>query len=379
MKKIKLSVEVVYFWMLSIYIWRYTIFASLAWNDKYKTITTSISALLKMILVVLLIVFLSVVILSNKRKHYILDFIVILAFYLSSRITNDDTIIWGIVLLLFSKVSSFERIIKIYFKNMLLCFGAIIIFYLTGITCNVMSEVSYRAGNSLGTGHANVIAALCVNLFLAYSYIYLKEKRYIIVLISSMIVGFIWKLTYSKTSVVLLVVFSALVLLYDVMLKTRTQKMMKVLKILVILAIGSSVYLMISGNQISYISDSGFSVRFSQAFIIFQKYGINLFGNNIEFISTIDASRLGIVALILDNAYLRLLLYYGIVPTILFIVIIICILRNVVNKKDYLLLIIACIFIIGGIMEKYILLLNMNFTLLGFANNKLTNKKIGEV
>jgi len=362
---------------LIIYIWRYTIFASLAWHDTYKPFASYISLFLKFMLcfLFLLLIFIG---LLNKNKYYLFGLIFIIPFYLSSTITAEDTLLWSMVLVIFSKATIFDRVIKVYYKHMLLCLGFIITCYFCNITYDVMKNISYASGNSLGTGHSNVIAALLLNLSLLHTYNYLKEKSSIAVLYILAVAGVVWKITNSRTSTILLVSFAIMLVIYNITLKSHTQIILNALKILIIIVIIGSVYLMINNGQFHYIRDTSFSVRFSQANIILQQYGVNLFGSKIEFISTIEASKLGIVALILDNAYLRLFLYYGIVPTILFVAVIIRVLKNTTKRKDYLFLIMITVFIIGGFMEKYILLLNMNFTLLGFLNFGTTNESSQE-
>ena len=101
---------------------------------------------------------------------------------------------------------------------------------------------------------------------------------------------------------------------------------------------------------------------------LFRQHGLHLFGSYIEFRSTILARTLNLPAVVLDSAYLSLLLNHGLIPSILFVIAIVRISMVFSKTKNYLLLIMMALFMLGGMMEQYVLHVQTNFTLLALTS-----------
>ena len=112
------------------------------------------------------------------------------------------------------------------------------------------------------------------------------------------------------------------------------------------------------------LADLTFATRFSSAYNIYQQYGIQAFGSDIEFVSSVVSAQTGKASVILDSAYLNLLLYRGFIATVLFAIALVLLFRKIGKKREYILLIIAALFVVDGLMEQNVFMIYCNFSLL---------------
>ena len=107
--------------------------------------------------------------------------------------------------------------------------------------------------------------------------------------------------------------------------------------------------------------DSLLSGRIRMANRFLNNYDIHFLGNKLELVSTYVASVTGKQALILDNAYIKLILQYGINVFVLFMFSYIKVSKKMYNKKNYIFVIIFFTYVIRGLTE------NILFTFYGNA------------
>lgn len=104
------------------------------------------------------------------------------------------------------------------------------------------------------------------------------------------------------------------------MKRTNSTFLLKLLKYIMIALVAVVIVFTVIYEQLSIvISDGTFLERFRFGTLLFKNYGIHLFGSNIAYVSTVDARSVGLSNLVLDSAYLRLLIGYGIMVTIFII------------------------------------------------------------
>ena len=360
----KIRLEDIYRYLLTAILWKVTFIAQLSWIAGARVVANQVSSLctrLILFLVVIYIIFKSV----KKPSLYDLATVaVLICAYLSYRVVDDDTFMYAAILVMLAKPFDIERTLKLYFKNMVLIIVSILIVLCLGLTNNKMVDFTYAVGYSLGTGHPNVIAALLLNTTLLGIALYLKNSPERSIVLSIIVAVVIYVITASRTSSILLLVFSIVYLLYLIMKKTKTQWIMNALKLTMVGVVAFSIYMMVNGGRAFGVNDTNFYVRFLQASRILKTYGIHLWGSNITFVSITEAAQTGVTPVILDNGYLRLLLYYGLVALVIFVVGIMTLIRKIGKQKDYILLLIVALFLAGGLMEKTVYSIQLNFTLI---------------
>lgn len=132
------------------------------------------------------------------------------------------------------------------------------------------------------------------------------------------------------------------------------------------------VYLYSSNLKIVGFFDELLSHRISLAYSILDNYGISLLGQYIPLVSTTEARRTGLTALVLDNAYMHLLLRYGVVLFVVFILFYSYFIYISFEEKGILSMLI--VFLYCGITETWLIRIEIDFLLVLFIPILLSNK-----
>ena len=119
-----------------------------------------------------------------------------------------------------------------------------------------------------------------------------------------------------------------------------------------------------SNNNILTRINEILSNRISLAKEIYLKYKLSFVGQNIHLISTYQAKKLNLIALVLDNAYFHLMIRYGLLLTICFIVLFFIQVKTFSEFGLIKLLTVCIVLFICGISETWMLRTEINFTLL---------------
>lgn len=361
--KLKFRLEDIYRYLLTVILWRITFIAPLSWISSARIIANQISHICAVLIIVLLIMY-AVLKMKHPELYDFLSILIIICAYLSYKTVGDETFLYATILIVLARPFNIEKTLRLYFKNMAIMMSAIVIVLLLGLTNDKVVDFTYATGHSLGTGHPNVIAALVLNMTFLAVILYLRNNPTRAIILSMVMSVIVYIITASRTSSILLLLFAVVYLLLLVLEKTKTQWLMNVLKLAMIAIVGFSVYMMLNNGQIVGVSDTNFYVRFLQANRIFKTYGIHLWGSDIAFISISEAAQTGVSPVILDNGYLRILLYYGLVAFGIFVCGIAMLIHKVGKQKNYVLLLMVALFLAGGLMEKTVYSIQLNFSLL---------------
>lgn len=383
--KMIIKKESIYYIALSLYIWNATIFTALNWTDSLVRIFITVGRYCKMISVCLLFFFCIWKFRKSFRFSDVVGICAIVVAFISYRTVYDDTFLMTVLYVVCGMGLATEKVLNCYYKNLLLCLTLIMVLFMCGITENKVYLFSYGTGYSLGTGHSNVIAALLLNLTLLWIYTHRQKNKYIILSLCLMESMLIWFITASRTASILLGTFGVVYFLFYSMIKENNKFLVHILRITMVGIICGAIYLVIGGGYeflLGGISDNNFVMRFLQAKNIYDAYGVSMWGNNIKFVSMSEAAITKEAVVILDNGILRLLLYYGCACFGIFILGLVCLLRNASKRKDFLLIAICLVFLLAGLMEKSVYTLQLNFTLLLITSGmrkKFTGISTGEL
>lgn len=110
--------------------------------------------------------------------------------------------------------------------------------------------------------------------------------------------------------------------------------------------------------------DNTFQSRFSMAGLAIQQSGLSFFGQDYGHIDWMQAVKAGVEPFCIDNIYLRLLIYYGVVPMVLSLLLLGGSLVRLAQRGDVLLFSLALVMLLAGMMEAFPLKATMNFVLL---------------
>lgn len=223
--------------------------------------------------------------------------------------------------------------------------------------------------NTFGFCHRNVLGANIVILCLAWFYIRYRKLKIQDVAVWSGIAVVTYMFALSRTSLIIQIVTIVGVFLFQ-QYEERILGIPKIQKIvlggflgIIVLCIFCTLFYS-KDNFIWGIIDKIFTKRIRFSNLCFKEYGLSLFGQRIPFVSSIEAQSTKSVKLILDNAYMRVLLYNGLIPGAMFLGIYYRALKVSLQKRDCALLCGLIVFAIYGLSERYMLDVFYQFPLL---------------
>ena len=290
--------------------------------------------------------------------------IVVISYFLS----KDNIILKAIMLIIASKDINFKKFIKFDLViKVIFCF-IIIIFSQIGIAENyVILRADGTIRQSLGFSHPNALAAYWLSICCDYIYLAFNKNKIIKLFICTIITFIIGYITDSRT-VIICVSLMIILLLYNNYLNNKIIKKIVIFLPYLLFALSlSSAYLYKSSDLIKNI-DRLLSIRIYYTEQYLQKYDINLFGQKIETVSTVQSRLLNISPQILDNSYIVLLLKFGIILLFCSCLLLSLRLKLSYRERDKLLIIILIIFMIVGLFENWLIKINYNPFILSFSS-----------
>lgn len=296
----------------------------------------------------------------------VIPIIMVILFLSAIKISNFD-ILLTILLVLLAKDVDYYKIVKTYFITMCIICAFVIVSSYVGITVDWIVNFTYGTGHSMGFNHPNNLGVIILSIVASWLYLYPNVKFPLLFGVPTIAGLIIWKIAAARTSAILLLAIPWLIFLFKSTKKFNFQNILKWEFWIVILAFLLSIYLMyrigLRGSM------NNFESRFNMPYILYNQYGINLFGSKLPLVGSREALQYKVQSIILDNAYLRVLLINGILTTLIIIDLYAVLINNAYKSKKYILLIIIVLFIVEGFMEQFFLYAEFNFTILAtFAN-----------
>ncbi|CAI3342399.1 hypothetical protein CIRMBP1294_00380 [Enterococcus cecorum] len=194
--------------------------------------------------------------------------------------TDDMRVLWFFIAILASKDIDFEKLIKLTFRTMLICCICFFTLFLLGVIDQTVVNSVRGIRQSLGLGHPNMFSAY-YSILLTLG-IYIKfDKLSIVKLFFLMIGSFI---VYSFTKSFSGIITCMCVILIVIILKYVPLRNINSRLIIIFLLIGMTVFTLapILFNEKLLVFDKIVTGRIHQAHFYYKKYGIDLFGNNVN-------------------------------------------------------------------------------------------------
>jgi len=315
-------------------------------------------------------------------KKIVIYLVLIIISFVNSILIDNATIFFIILVILAASNINFKNLIN--FDMKLKIFLLILLLFLSffGILPNYSSEINGNFKQAFGFLHPNMFCFYVITILLEYMYI-CKKNDFKYIFINFVIVFILYNVCLARTAIYTYIIVFFVNILIIHKDKIFNNKFIKLfLIILPVLITILSVYAVIQyGNHNQLMRDLNkiFTTRISNGYNFYEKYGINLFGNKIETISTREAMLNGSGSKILDMGYLNLLISYGYIVSFVFIYLLCSFQKNLIEKKDYRLLLICTFFIISGFAETSIFNIAINFSIIPFINfSKIGKTKLKE-
>lgn len=373
--KIKIKMTIVYYILLLLFLFRMMIM-QLSLNINIDLIVTILTILFFVVAIVLYVY-------NIFRYHNYLLFLlflplVILIFYISARNSKDSILLYSIIIIALSYKINFRSIVKTYFYFLFFWIIAAGILSAKGIINNKIFYFSYGVGKSWGFSHSNVLGVTILCLVLSWLYLFWDIKFRYILLVSIFGFAIEWMVAAARTSAIIMVLIPVTVLIVRITKKIHFKRIYILTLFVFLLCLIVSIILMnfYANGPAGVVTND--KVRFTSAYILSREYGIHLLGSHVILVGTLESALYHIPAVILDCAYLRLLIVYGIIPTILMTVFNMFIAYKAYINKNDAVLGILCLFCVLGFMEQYILYAAYNFILLYLFSTDTINFLISE-
>lgn len=323
------------------------------------------------IILVIKIIFFQKYTLKQVINIYSIGFCVII----SGLLSKNTLIIRSFLLIIASKNIDLNKLINIDFKTRGACLLFIIILSKSGIIDNL---VSYRDGiirYSMGFEHPNLLAINIMVLYLTYLYLY-NKKRIIGFSVFLITLIFINNITGNRSCIIVIVIAY---LLSNFKFIFNNNYFINIFASLpFIFGSVSIIFGIIDSNKyyiLSYINKL-LNTRVYNCYKFIQRYGISIFGQKIDIIGTKMAKQLNVTPQILDNAYMYILISFGVIVFIISIIGYIILIKKIIMMKEYDILIIIVSFLIIGLMETYFFYPLINFTIIFFTKIIFSNAEL---
>lgn len=281
-----------------------------------------------------------------------------------------------------AKYIDLDRVARLAYALLLAITAIVLWLYYTGNIDDVTLRRGDMIRHSLGFSHPNQLGlrifqfALC-RLFIRRSRLDLRD--YLITLFLGAVVYFVPNSQASFYSMIILLI---MIIIYQMSWdKVRGKEIIsKALFLIIMLTnLGSIVLSIVDVKRIPVLRalDRMLSYRFSQCYRTYKYYGVSLFGTDIQ--SIIVKPVIGrYYHFWLDNAYMAILLRYGVIVYLLFSVIYFMTAIKLKRQNQYFLLFVYALFSIYGIMEYNFFALTHNIFLLVIASLLYNRQMISE-
>ena len=308
------------------------------------------------------------VLLFSKFKYSELIFLISLLFFLTLQFYFIRDVTWISTTIFLTALTRFDLkkcMQIIFFASVLACFFVIGLYFRRLIPeFTLVRDGSIR--HSFGFSHPNFLGTMIFLIF--FQYLYLFGKRKFVLDLCLFILAFfcLWNFTGSRNALVSLTIGYIVYFFSNSLFSNKVFCLLTSLSLpisFVISWIASANY---SFNSYFWVFlDKALSGRIRLASIFYQESPPNLFGSKLEMITTEKAQQIiGGTTKILDNAYMSILLKYGIVICILLCILYYLGTVQIIKKKKTVLLSFILVFVIYGFSESYFTFFEINFSLI---------------
>ena len=259
-------------------------------------------------------------------KNFIFTLLFLIILILTWRISGENFVLFLFVPVIFSKGINPQNVNRVFFVICMLSITIIMILSLKGVIPNLTYVRGNIVRNSFGIIYPTDFAAYI--FYLVCSYIYMRRELYSF--IEVMVIILIAYIVYLKTNARLDYICTILAAIFCYLVRFNwVKKMMERVKLffpivpaVIILIL---TYFYNSGSSFFVKIDELLSERLSIVAPMFKEYGIKPFGNKIYQNGLGGASGQNFNFMVdkytfIDSAYLRLILMYGFIITLLILI-----------------------------------------------------------
>lgn len=323
-----------------------------------------------LVILMILIVFLQ----RYTKNDLIILTLITLPIIIATLNSDNNHMISMILFVIGAKYADMEKIIRMYFGVLMIAIPIVIIFCIIGILPDYTMHRGGQIRHALGFEHPNRLGMRVFQLITCFCYVKKNDDsrwfKYITMLFAA---WFVYKIPNSQTAYIgILILFMTIVIgdFYDRhgISKKRIMIIMSAASAIIVNMSVAASFFNPKANHMYNRIDKLMSNRFSFGYRMFKRYGITLWGQNVQTLVK-DSRYVGVYRQwYLDNAYLSILLRFGIVVYVIFNVLWIAAIIYYIKNDNYTMVAILFTYSIYGIMTTGFYMMSHNIYLLTLAN-----------
>jgi|GEM_PF-2768284 len=279
-----------------------------------------------------------------------------------------------IIFMLLARGIDFSRFIKYDIKLKIFLFFSVLLLCYAGVLENYMIEVSGSYKQSLGFYHPNMMMVFLLSAVVEFMFVYNKKINAVGYVAVALTVYFFSLFSTSRTPLYTFIIVFIFFLLLRKYRKVFELKIVRIIATLLTPALALLSFLVtflyIAGNnfaiQLNYFLSN--RIKFQAYFLT--TYRLSIFGTQFKTVSTKEAYETGAERAILDNAYVRCALDFGIIIFIAMCIMYSVILYRLFLEKNYEFALLCIFFVVLGLGEAYSLNVLYNVSLVYFLSLK---------
>lgn len=311
---------------------------------------------------------------SYTKRELMIIVMITLPIVIATFLSGNRSLMSAWMFVVAAKNVDLDDVICVAYKILSIMIPVIAVLCLLGIIENATLMRGTMQRYSLGFSHPNQLGLRIFQYIVCHCYIHknrLGKLNYILIFLAIL---FLVMIPNSKTAYIVTTILLCMLLLYR-FVKNQGPECMKLFE--KGLLFGTFCfgffsiyfsYIDVSRNSILARIDKWMSSRFSLCHIVWQLYGVSLLGQRV-YISEEERKLVGIkTRLFLDNAYLSILLRYGILTFFIFFIGYLCLVKVLMIRKEYILAIILFLYALYGVMESGLYMISHNIFLITFSS-----------
>lgn len=318
----------------------------------------------------------------DKYKVTELFIIIILTIFIAcvSYFSHNYNLILFEFLVIASKGIDFKKIVKLDMIIKIACILILFILCKKGVINNYTAIINGSIKQSFGWLHPNTFGAIASIVILEYIYLSWNKLNALRTLFVIALISLVYFLSSSRTNVYLItftVIFSYLMKHFKIIRESKAvNKICIYIYPIVALASFIFVYLFKVDTNLGIVLNEILTGRLYLANLFLENYGLSLVGQPLNIVTTRQALLTGKTPVVLDMAYIRMVIQYGIFYFLFFLILNTKIQKKLFTEKKYSELMIMSYFAIIGLTENTVLNLYMNISLFLIMQEKEKSEKI---
>lgn len=242
--------------------------------------------------------------------------------WIGSICANSDELVWILIYIVTAKNVKPNSIAKTIYAVCGVGTVVIVLLALIGLITNNYELAVNSTGNItirmyMGFIHCNVFGSFLSTIFLCHFFIRFNKIQMLDILFGLILVSVCAFVAYSRTNALIMLIALLTIKYYQTFSKRKLKITLFIMAFIAILSVLLSINYDPSNNFMVTLN-AMLTGRLSAAKSAYDQYGFSIMGQNFQTIfktSTVAFGKVGEQQQVIDNAFMHLLVHYGILPT----------------------------------------------------------------